>query len=348
VDFDPNTVASTSMRPSRCAKPSRAGCGPQAASGEYADPLANLTASGSVADKTAQGMDLGSPWDTSRDADVQSLQETTLYGAKGVGAYEYHARVLGKTDPAIYSYLFKALASLSDTSLDLNAWVGLALECGAINLRTMELLDQANTETYGQPAITPVPLGHKAGKAILISGHDLADVAALLAQTEGTGINVYSHGEILPAHAYPELHKYSHFAGHYGTAWQNQKTEFEAFPGAILLTTNCLMPPRDSYKDQRLLGGPSQLPGVTHVSRDDFSAVIAKAQAMLDFAEAPRRAKSWWASGTTRHVRGSDRHRGRRVRCDRHFFPVAAVTAPSRAATTSRTSSTRRRMTRSC
>jgi hydroxylamine reductase len=285
VDFDPNTVAghvdaTIAMREALKGKVRAAG-----GSGEYADPLASLTASGSVADKTAQGMDLGSPWDTSRDADVQSLQETTLYGAKGVGAYEYHARVLGKTDPAIYSYLFKALASLSDTSLDLNAWVGLALECGAVNLRVMELLDQANTETYGQPTITSVPLGHKAGKAILISGHDLADVAALLAQTEGTGINVYSHGEILPAHAYPELHKYSHFAGHYGTAWQNQRTEFEAFPGAILLTTNCLMPPRDSYKDRVFSAGPVNFPGMTHVSRDDFSAVIAKAQQMPGFAE---------------------------------------------------------------
>jgi hydroxylamine reductase len=285
VDFDPDTVAANVDRAVAYREALKGRISAAGGTAEYSDSLANMIPASTVAEMTAQGVELGSPWDTTRDPDVQSLQETTLYGAKGVGAYEYHARVLGKTDSAIYRYLFKVLAALGDSSLDLNAWVGLALECGEVNLRTMELLDEANTETYGQPTITSVPLGHKAGKAILISGHDLADVAALLAQTEGTGINVYSHGEILPAHAYPELHKYAHFAGHYGTAWQNQKAEFDAFPGAILLTTNCLMPPRDSYKDRVFTAGPVNFPGIPHVSREDFSAVVTKAQEMPGFAE---------------------------------------------------------------
>ncbi len=285
VDFDPETVAANVDKAVAIREALKHRVRAAGGSAQYSDPFATVDADGTVADKVALGVALGSPWDTSRDLDVQSLQETTLFGVKGVAAYEYHARTLGKTDTAIYAYIFKALASLGDTSLDLNAWVGLALECGAVNLRTMELLDAANTETYGQPTITSVPLGHKAGKAILISGHDLADVAALLEQTEGTGINVYSHGEILPAHAYPELHKYAHFAGHYGTAWQNQRAEFDAFPGAILLTTNCLMPPRDSYKDRVFTTGPVNFPGMPHVSREDFSAVIAKANEMPGFAE---------------------------------------------------------------
>lgn len=285
VDFDPETVSAKIDQALELREALKRRVLSVGGTAQYDDALAGIVPASSVAEKIVQGAELGSPWDTTRDADVQSLQETTLFGAKGVAAYEHHARVLGKSDPVIYSFLFKALASLGDASLDLNAWVGLALECGAVNLRTMELLDEANTSTYGQPTITSVPLGHKPGKAILISGHDLADVAALLEQTEGTGINVYSHGEILPAHAYPELHKYSHFAGHYGTAWQNQRAEFEAFPGAILLTTNCLMPPRDSYSDRVFTAGPVQFPGLTHVSREDFSAVIAKAQEMSGFAD---------------------------------------------------------------
>jgi hydroxylamine reductase len=285
VDFDPETISASIDRAIELREALKARVGAAGGSGHYSDQWANFSAASSVAEKVAQGMELGSPWDTSRDADVQALQQTTLFGLKGVAAYESHARILGKTDPAIYAYIFKALAALGDTSLDLNAWVGLALECGTVNLRAMEILDEANIAAYGSPTITAVQLGHKAGKAILVSGHDLADVAALLKQTEGTGVNVYSHGEILPAHAYPELHKYPHFAGHYGTAWQNQRAEFEAFPGAILLTTNCLMPPRDSYKDRVFTAGPVNFPGLTHVSRDDFSAVIEKAQSMPGFAE---------------------------------------------------------------
>jgi hydroxylamine reductase len=284
VDFDADSIAAkvdaaVALRDALKARVVEAG-------GAVADsPFVTFVPAADVAGKVAQGVELGSPWDTTRDADIVSLQETTLYGMKGIGAYEHHARTLGKTDPAIYSYLFKALSALSDTSLDLNAWVGLALECGAVNLRTMEILDEANTGTYGQPAPTKVPLGHKAGKAILVSGHDLADIAAILEATEGTGINVYTHGEMLPTHAYPELKKHAHFYGHFGTAWQNQHREFEQFPGAILMTTNCLMPPKEVYKDRVFTSGPVNFPGLPHVSRADFSAVVEKALEMPGFAE---------------------------------------------------------------
>jgi len=285
VDFDPETVAAkvdegVVLRDALAEKVHAAG-------GSFPTDDAHITfePAATLDGKIAQGEQFGSPWDTTREEDVQSLQQVVVYGLRGIGAYEHHARQLGKTDPDIYSYLFKALASLDDKNLGVAEWVALSLEAGAVNLRTMEILDEANTGTYGQPTPTAVKLGHKAGKAILISGHDLADVAAVLEQTQGTGINVYSHGEILPAHAYPELHKYENFAGHYGTAWQNQKKEFDAFPGAILLTTNCLMPPSESYKARVFTSGPVQFPGVPHVSRDDFSAVIACAQASEGFSD---------------------------------------------------------------
>ena len=252
---------------------------------KYAEPLACFVPASTVAEKVAQGAEFGSPWDTARDGDVQSLQETTLYGLKGIGAYEHHARVLGHTDPAIYSYLFKALAALSDTSLGVDEWVALALECGATNLRTMEILDAANTGTYGDPAPTAVKLGQRTGHAILVSGHDLADLKAILEQTEGKGIDVYTHGEMLPGHAYPELNRYEHLVGHYGTAWQNQHKEFAAFPGAILMTTNCLMIPSAEYKPRIFTSGPVQFPGVPHVAREDFSAVIEKALSERGFVE---------------------------------------------------------------
>ncbi len=251
---------------------------------EIEAPFVGLTPAASAEGMVAQGQEFGSPWDTERDEDVQALQQTTLYGLKGVAAYAHHARTLGQEDPAVYAYVFKALAALGDTTLDLNAWVGLALECGEVNLRAMELLDAANTGTYGHPTPTEVPLGHRPGKAILISGHDLHDLQLLLEQTAGKGIDVYTHGEMLPTHAYPELKKHSHFFGHYGTAWQNQHREFAAFPGAILMTTNCLMPPRDEYKDRLFTSGPVHFPGVPHVS-GDFHSVIECALAMSGFAE---------------------------------------------------------------
>jgi hydroxylamine reductase len=169
--------------------------------------------------------------------------------------------------------------------------VGLCMECGAVNLKAMELLDAANTGTYGHPVPTEVPLGAEKGKAILVSGHDLKDLGRLLEQTEGKGINIYTHGEMLPCHGYPELKKYKHFYGHYGTAWQNQQKEFAEFPGAILMTTNCIQKPVTSYHDNIFTTGLVGWPGVTHVSNDDFTPVIEKALEMDGFTEKTEKGK---------------------------------------------------------
>ena len=181
--------------------------------------------------------------------DIQSLKNTLLFGIKGIAAYADHAALLGEKDPLIYKFLAKSLASMLRYDLGIDEWIGLLMECGTINLRAMELLDKGNTAHYGNPVPTVVPLGAKKGKAILVSGHDLRDLELLLKQTEGKGIYIYTHGEMLPCHGYPELKKYPHFYGHYGTAWQNQHKEFSEFPGTILMTTNCIQKPLDNYKE---------------------------------------------------------------------------------------------------
>ncbi len=218
------------------------------------------------------------------DPDILSLKHTLLYGLKGMAAYADHALILGKEDKAIFAFLQEGLAALLDEKLKLDEALALVMKCGQTNLRTMELLDAANTGAYGQPVPTKVPLGAKKGKAILISGHDLRDLEGLLKQTEGKGISIYTHGEMLPAHGYPGLKKYAHLHGHYGTAWQNQHKEFAEFPGAILMTTNCLQRPQDSYKDRIFTAGLVGWPGVTHIADGNFAPVIAKALAMPGFA----------------------------------------------------------------
>ena len=207
-----------------------------------------------------QGEAVGFQVVKNENPDIASLMHTLVFGIRGVAAYAYHAALLHKEDDAVYSFIYEALSEVCENKLGLNEWLGLVLKCGEINLKVMELLDAANTETYGHPVPTKVPLGAKKGKAILVSGHDLKDLEELLKQTEGKGINVYTHGEMLPAHGYPDLKKYSHFYGHYGTAWQNQHKEFAAFPGAILMTTNCIQKPLDSYKDNIFTSGPSDGP----------------------------------------------------------------------------------------
>ncbi|UCH44779.1 MAG: hydroxylamine reductase [Nitrospiraceae bacterium] len=219
------------------------------------------------------------------NADIASLEQTTLYGLKGIAAYAYHAHVMGYRDDAIYDYTHEALSSMLDRTLSLEDWVGIALKCGEVNLKVMELLDAAHTETYGHPVPTAVPLGVKKGKALLVSGHDLMDIAHILKQTEGKGIHVYTHGEMLPSHAYPELKKYSHFYGHYGTAWQNQHTEFAKFPGAIIMTTNCLQKPSDSYKDNVFTCGVVGWPGISHIQNQDYSPAIQRALEMPGFSD---------------------------------------------------------------
>lgn len=223
--------------------------------------------------------------DSSIDRDILSLQHTMLYGIKGVASYAHHARLLGQEDERVYAYIHEGLAATQNGNLSLNDWVGLVLKCGEINLRTMELLDAGHTARYGHPVPTEVPLGARKGKAILVSGHDLMDLEEILKQSAGKGITVYTHGEMLPCHGYPKLKKYSHFYGHYGTAWQNQAREFAAFPGAILMTTNCIQKPRDSYRDSIFTAGLVGWPGVRHIDDGDFSPVIEKALEMSGFDE---------------------------------------------------------------
>ena len=233
----------------------------------------------------AQAEGVGLKSDTSIDPDILALQHTLLFGIKGVCAYTDHAQILGQEDDKVYAFIHEGLAATLNKALSLDDWVGLVLKCGEINLRAMELLDAGNTGTYGHPVPTSVPLGTKKGKAILVSGHDLKDMEEILKQSQGKGIYVYTHGEMLPTHAYPELKKYDHFYGHYGTAWQNQFKEFGQFPGAILMTTNCIQKPQGSYKDNIFTTGLVGWPGIPHIADKDFSPVIEKALEMPGFAE---------------------------------------------------------------
>ena len=233
----------------------------------------------------AQGEKVGIQSDPNINADIISLRELLIYGIRGMAAYADHAAILGQEDDSVYAFMQEGMASTLQKDLGVDDYIGLVMKCGEVNLRTMELLDEANTGTYGHPVPTAVPLGAKAGKAILVSGHDLRDLEEILKQTEGKDINIYTHGEMLPCHGYPELKKYPHFYGHYGSAWQNQAKEFDAFPGAILMTTNCIQKPRDSYKDRIFTTGLVGWPGVQHISGSDYSAVIQKALELPGFSE---------------------------------------------------------------
>jgi hydroxylamine reductase len=232
-----------------------------------------------------QGERVGIKSDSTLDPDIHSLQQILIYGIKGVAAYADHARILGQKDDKVYTFIHEGLTATLRKDLSLNDWVGLVLKCGEINLRAMELLDAGHTGTYGHPVPTKVPLGVKKGKAVLVSGHDLKDLEELLKQTEDKGVYVYTHGEMLPAHGYPGLKKYSHFYGHYGTAWQNQAREFADFPGTILMTTNCLQKPKDSYKNNIFTSGTVGWPGVAHISDGNFKPLVDKALAMQGFQE---------------------------------------------------------------
>jgi len=234
----------------------------------------------------AQGMEHGILSDPEPNTDIKSLKEALIYGVKGVAAYADHAQILGQEDEEIYEFIQKALAATLRQDMGLEDWVNMIMECGRINLKVMELLDAANTGTYGHPVPTEVPLGHRKGPAILVSGHDLRDLELLLEQTAGQGINVYTHGEMLPCHGYPELKKHPHFYGHYGTAWQNQQKDFADFPGPILMTTNCLQKPKEAYKDRIYTAGQVSWPGLPHIGPDkDFSQLVNQALELGGFAE---------------------------------------------------------------
>ncbi|MDX9787983.1 MAG: hydroxylamine reductase [Desulfobacterales bacterium] len=233
----------------------------------------------------AQGEKVGIKADPNANEDILSLQQLLIYGLKGVAAYADHARILGQTDDAVFEFIYEAMGATLDKSLGADELVGLVMKCGQINLRAMELLDAGNTGAYGHPVPTSVPLGAKKGKALLVSGHDLKDLEAILKQTEGKGINVYTHGEMLPCHGYPELKKYSHFYGHYGTAWQNQAREFSQFPGAIVMTTNCIQKPQEIYQDNIFTTGLVGWPGIPHIADKDFTPAINRSLALPGFAE---------------------------------------------------------------
>jgi len=218
-------------------------------------------------------------------ADVGGLCELALSGLKGAAAYADHEHILGVDDPGVYATFHEALDFLAGDRASLEDALAWSLRVGELNLRAMELLDTANTRAYGHPRPTKVRVTPIKGKAIVVSGHDLKDLDELLKQTQGTGVNVYTHGEMLPAHGYPGLKKHPHLVGNYGGAWQDQGAEFDAFPGAILMTTNCIQRPRAGYKDRIFTTGLVAYPGVTHVANGDFAPVIAKALAAPGFAE---------------------------------------------------------------
>ncbi|HHW56289.1 MAG TPA: hydroxylamine reductase [Clostridia bacterium] len=220
---------------------------------------------------------------STKDEDIRSLRELITYGIKGMAAYTYHAYQLGYKDDNIFRFMEKALAKVLDDSLTVDDYVALAMETGKYGVDTMALLDKANTSSYGNPEITKVNIGVRNNPGILISGHDLKDLEQLLEQTAGTGVDVYTHGEMLPAHYYPAFKKYPHFVGNYGNAWWQQDKEFELFNGPILMTTNCLVPPRDSYKDRVYTTGVVGFEGVKHIpegpdGKKDFSEIIEHAK----------------------------------------------------------------------
>ena len=219
--------------------------------------------------------DMRSIWDG--DEDIRSLKSLILFGIRGVAAYAYHASVLGYTDEEVNKFFYKALFTIG-TDWGMDELLPVVLEVGEVNLKCMALLDKANTETYGLPAPAEVSLTVEKGPFIVISGHDLYDLKQLLEQTENKGINIYTHGEMLPAHAYPELKKYSHLKGNFGTAWQNQQKEFADIPAPVLFTTNCLMPPKASYADRVFTTDVVSYPEIVHIGDEkDFTPVIEKA-----------------------------------------------------------------------
>ena len=220
---------------------------------------------------------------TTENEDIRSLRELITYGLKGLSAYTKHANALLKDNEEIDSFIQRALASTLDDSLTLNDLIALTMETGKYGVEGMALLDQANTQAYGNPRISKVKLGVNKNPGILVSGHDLRDLEMLLEQTQGTGVDVYTHSEMLPAHYYPAFKKYPNFVGNYGNAWWRQKEEFESFGGPILMTTTCIVPPKDSYKDRLYTTGAAGYPGCRHIAgeigeKKDFSEIIAKAK----------------------------------------------------------------------
>jgi hydroxylamine reductase len=284
VDFDPVDIAKLIQRCYRLKEKARAACGLKGIT--LSGPLAEWQPPVDLAAMVVQGEQHGINSQHINE-DIRSTIEILMYGLKGMSAYMDHAMILGKTNDDVMAFVQKALAATTDPGLGLMDFVGLCMECGKQNLTTMGLLDSVHNETYGAPVPTPVNLGTRAGKGILVTGHDLKMLEELLKQTEGTGINIYTHGEMLPAHGYPGLKKYPHLVANYGGAWQDQAKEFPLFPGAIIFNTNCIQRPADSYKDRLYTWGLVQWPDVRHIEGWDFSEVITKALACPSLPENP-------------------------------------------------------------
>lgn len=232
----------------------------------------------------------GIMYDQDLDEDIRSVRETIKYGLKGIAAYAHQARFIKYNSDEVDEFYFKALAALTDNTLNLQDLVSYLMKTGEMSVKVMEVLDTANNDKYSAPSPKKVNVNIKKGPFIIISGHDLRDLEMLLKQTEGKGINIYTHGEMLPSHGYPELNKYPHLVGNFGSAWQNQQKEFDGIPGCILMTTNCLMKPKDSYKDRIFSTSVVGWDGITHISKDedgnkDFSEIINKAIELGGFKE---------------------------------------------------------------
>lgn len=245
--------------------------------------IANITEEAQKSNIHLEAYDMNTVW--SADEDIRSLKSLLLFGIKGMAAYARHAYVLGYSDDVVDSFFFKGLAALKRIDSDIDKLLALVLECGSVNLTCMAILEKANTETYGDPTPTEVSCNIEAGPFIVMSGHDLKDLELLLEQTKDSGVNVYTHGEMLPAHAYPELKKYPHLKGNFGTAWQNQRKEFDEVPGVFIFNTNCIQKPRDSYFDRVFTSGEVTWPGCPRLQDKDFSPAIERAKELGGYSE---------------------------------------------------------------
>ncbi len=285
VDFDPEVLKSMVLEGRKIKEKLKTGLG---FTGKTAD-IVNWPPEEDLEGLIEQARKVGVMAEPALNEDIRSLREILLYGLKGMAAYADHAAILGKEDEVVNRFFYKALSAMTDDSLDADALIGIIMEFGQANLKCLEILDKAHTEHFGNPVPTKVSLAIKEGPAIIVSGHDLLDLEQLLKQTEGQGINIYTHGEMLPAHGYPGLKKHPHLVGHFGGAWQDQQKEFDNIPAAILMTTNCIQKPRDSYKENIFTTGLVRWPGVEHIggkgAGKDFSKVINKVLDLKGFEQ---------------------------------------------------------------
>ncbi|WP_269522516.1 hydroxylamine reductase [Coraliomargarita parva] len=285
VDFDPARLSAMVREAVRWRDQLKASIRQHGAMVEFKHASTTFEPASDDAGLVEQGRALQLIQSLDANEDIRSMKQILLYGIKGISAYAEHAAKFGETDPVVTQFIYDALVALGTDGLGIEDCVPVALKAGEVNLRAMELLDAGNTGRYGHPVPTAVQLGHRKNKCILITGHDLINLETLLRQTEGKGIDVYTHGEMLPCHAYPELKKYPHFYGHFGTAWQNQRIEFGAFPGPILFTTNCIQKPAPHYADRVFTTNLVGWPGIKHVEENDFSSVVEMALQMDGFTD---------------------------------------------------------------